>query len=300
MIFRVLKIGLVDFWRNRWLSLAATVVMSITVLMVALFVLLNFSVNKTAEILHDKIDVSVFFKDAATDTQIAELQNLLKSRPDVKEVTYISKDEALTRFREQSKYRAKLLELLDQGYGKNLPRSISVKANDPTRLSDIASFIKQPPYDTVIDTISYQENKSVIDKLISSIQFVKNTTLILSLLFIGIAVLVVYNTINLTIFMRKEEIEIMQLVGATDWYIKFPFILEGVLYGILATIITTAILITSAKAIAPTITGYIGSAGFDFELFFFSKLLFIVIAELAVGVVIGGMCSYVAMRKRLR
>ncbi len=297
---RVFKIGLIDFWRNRWLSLAATMMMTMTIFTIALFGLLDLSINQTAKTLQEKIDIAVFFKDTATDAQITELQNLLKARPDVKEVQYISRDEALQRFRERSKYRAAVLKLLDQGYGSQLPRSLSVKATTPESLQTIATYIKQPPYDTVIERISYEENKTLIDKYIASTYFIKQTGLFLSVLFVVIAILVIYNTIRLTIFMRREEIEIMQLVGATGWYIKFPFILEGVMYGTFAVIITTVLLIIGARAAAPFVTRYIDSPSFDFQQFFISHLAVLTLIELFVGVIIGGLCSYLAVRRHLR
>lgn len=299
-IIRVFKIGLVDFWRNRWLSLAATIMMAMTIFTIALFVLLNLSINQTAKALQDQIDIAVFFKDSAQDSQIQELQSLLTNRSDIKDVQYVSREEALRRFREKSKYRTAVLKLLDQGYGTKLPRSLSVRANHPESLETIASYIKQPPYDSIIDRLSYEENKTLIDKYIHSTTFIKKTGMFLSTLFTIIAILVIYNTIRLTIFMRREEIEIMQLVGATGWFIKFPFVLEGIMYGTLATLLTTITLVIGARAAAPFITRYIDSPSFDFQQFFVSHLAFITGIELFIGVVIGALCSYLAVRRHLR
>ncbi len=297
---RVLRIGLVDFWRNRWLSLAATMMMTMTIFIIALFVMLNLSINQTAKTLEEKLDIAVYFKDAATDQQIQELQSLLMARSDVKEVQYISREEALQQFRERSKYRTAVLSLLDQGYGNSLPRSLSVKATAPQSLDAIATYIKQPPYDSVIERLSYEENKSLIDKYISGTAFVKKIGIGLSILFTTIAVLVIYNTIRLTIFMRREEIEIMQLVGATGWYIRFPFIVEGILYGLLATVITSIILASGVQAFAPIITRYVDSPSFDFQQFFAQHFLYIILIELGIGVIMGALCSYLAVRKHLR
>lgn len=298
---RVFKIGLVDFWRNRWLSLAATIMMAMTIFSIAVFVLLNLSVNETAHVLQDKIDVAVFFKDSAQDAQIQELRTMLLNRSDVKDVQYVSREDAVSKFRATSeKYRPMIARLLQQGYGTKLPRSLSVKANNPESLEGIAAFISQPPYDVIIESLSYEQSKIQIDKFIRSTAFIKKMGIILSAIFIGIAILVIYNTIRLTIYMRKEEIEIMQLVGATGWYIKFPFILEGIMYGTLATIITSITLIISAQSASPFITAFIASPPFDFQFFFVSNLGLITGIELFIGVVIGALCSYLAVRRHLR
>ncbi|MFA6082611.1 MAG: permease-like cell division protein FtsX [Patescibacteria group bacterium] len=299
-LIRILKIGVVDFWRNRWLSLAAIMMMTLTISIISLFVALDLSINQTAKMLEDKIDISVFFNDNATDANITALQNSLLGRSDVKSITYISREQALARFREQSQYRSTVLKLLDQGYGSKLPRSIEIKANGPENLQSIADYVNQSQYKTSIDKVSYQENKQLIDKYIKSAQFVKEVGLVLSAIFILIAILVIYNTIRLTIFMRREEVEIMQLVGATGWYIKFPFVLEGILYGAFATVITTILLIIGAKSASPYITNYVGSASFNFGQFFTAHLWLIILVEIFVGVVIGGLCSYFAVRTHVK
>ncbi len=298
-VYRVLRTGFVDFWRNRWLALATIAVMTVTIFTIALSILLNFAINQTAKTLESQLDVKVFFNDAATMDQINTLENALKARNDVQSVSFTSKQQALQQFREESKYRQTVLQLLNQGYGNDLPSSISIKATDPSYLSDIASFVSQPTYSPLIKQVSYQENKQLIDKFISSANFIKELGWILSVLFIIISILVIYNTIMLMIFSRREEIEIMQLVGASSWYIRAPFILEGVVYGLAASIITTVILLLVAHSVAPYIDNYINSPSFHFTKFFMDHLLFITATEIFVGVVIGAACSYLAIRKHL-
>lgn len=299
-IIRVFKIGFIDFWRNRWLSLAATVVMTLTVLTMALFALLSLSVNQTTKVLQEKIDIAVFIKDEATEDQVAALQTEIGLRPDVKEVRYTSKEDALAQFREASKPRPVIIRLLDLGHGGSIPRSIVIKANDPSSLQSIADSITQSSSNTIVSKISYEESKASIDRYISVTQFVERSGWILSGLFILIAILVIYNTIRLTIYMRKTEIEIMQLVGATGWYIKFPLILEGVLYGIIATVVSTMLLFIGVNGSAPFITRYVDSSNFNFNQFFVANLSKIIGVELLVAVMIGGICSYLAIRKHLK
>lgn len=299
-IYRVLRTGFVDFWRNRWLSLATIAVMTVTIFTIALSILLSFAINQTAKTLESQLDVKVFFNDAATMDQINSLKNTLLARSDVQSVTFTSKQQALQQFRAESKYRTTVLQLLDQGYGNDLPSSISIKTTDPSYLSDVASFVSQPTYAPLVKQVSYQENKQLIDKFISSTAFVKELGWVLSALFIGISVLVIYNTVMLMIFNRREEIEIMQLVGASSWYIRSPFVLEGVVYGLSASVITTIILVLIAKTLSPYVDNYINSPSFHFMQFFTNHLLFIIGVEIFVGVVIGAACSYLAVRKHLR
>lgn len=299
-IIRAFKIGFVDFWRNRWLSLAATIMMTLTILTMALFALINFSVTQTTKILQEKIDIAVFIKDEATDAQIQALKNEIGLRPDVKEVTFTTKEDALAQFREASKPRPVIIRLLDMGHGGSIPSSIVVKAKDPSSLQTIADSINQSQYNKLVSKLSYDESKASIDRYISTTRFVERVGWFLSALFILIAILVIYNTIRLTIYMRKTEIDIMQLVGATGWYIKFPLILEGVLYGLIATAVSTALLFIGVKSASPFINRYVDSSSFNFSQFFVDNLGKVVGIELLVGVMIGALCSYLAIRKHLK
>lgn len=295
---RIIKLGLLNFWRNKWLSLAATLIMTLTILTISIFLILTLVINTTTQAVKEKIDLTVTFNDSASETQILALQNILSARPDTKMVKYISKDEAYENWLTlQTSEKVKNLVTRENN---PLPRSLQVKASNPESLENIANFISAPDYQEMIRTISYQKNKHLIERLISITKFVKKIGWILSATFVAISILVILNTIRLTIFTRREEIEIMRLVGANNSFIRIPFVIEGMLYGILATIVATLALWLGIYLISPIISQYLGDVNLNLMGFFQNYLPYIVLLELATGIVIGVTCSLVSIQRHIR
>jgi cell division transport system permease protein len=296
---RIIKLGLTNFWRNRWLSFASTLIMSLTLLVISIFVILTLVIGKTTDSIKSKMDISVYFNDSANMEQIVNLQQKVAGRTDVREVVYVSKEEALAIFRNQQ--QGKRVSEYIKPEENPLPRSLEIKAQAAESLKDIAQYLDQAEFKNIVQNISYQENKKIIERLIAITSFVKELGLLLSLTFVIISVLVVFNTIRLTIFSRKDEIEIMRLVGASDIFVKVPFIVEGLLYGILATFISSGLLWAGVVVIAPRIEQYLGSSvSSRMTSFFYDHFLIIISLELLVGSTISIVCSLISIRKHLR
>lgn len=296
---RIFKLGLINFWRNRWLSLAATLVMTLTLLIISAFSIMTLVISKTTESIRSRMDISVYFNDSATVDQIVDIQKQLAARSDVKEVKYISKEEALAIFKEQQAGK-KISELINSNENP-LPRSLEIKAIQPEFLDQIAQFIDKQEFQPLIHNISYQENKTVIARLLGLTSFIKKIGWIASVIFVLISVLVILNTIRLTILTRKDEIEIMRLVGASDNFIKIPFVIEGFLYGFIATIVATILIRIGVLAVMPLIERYLGiDISARLMKFFSGNFLTIIGLELVVGIVIGIGCSLISIRRYLK
>lgn len=296
---RIFKLGATNFWRNRWLSFAATMVMTLTLLVISIFAIITLVIGTTTDSIKSKMDISVYFNDSATMDQITILQQKLSSRTDVKEARYISKEEALEVFKtqQQGKQVAQFLDPNDNP----LPRSLDVKATVAEKLEPIAEFLNQKEFRPIIHNVSYQENKKVIERLIAATSFIKEIGWVLSITFVIISILVVLNTIRLTIFTRKDEIEIMRLVGASDAFIKIPFVVEGLMYGFLATLLSTALLETGVISIIPRVQQYLGlSISQQVGRYFYGHFWLIFALELLIGLVIGVSCSLISIRKHVR
>lgn len=296
---RIFKLGLTNFWRNRWLSLAATLVMTLTLLVVSIFVMMTIVINQTTASIREKMDISVYFNDSVPTEQVIDLQQQMAGRSDVKEVKYVSKEEALEIFKTQQEGK-KVANLIDPN-ANPLPRSLEIKANKAEDLDAIAGYLNQDQFKSMFQNISYQENKNVIQKLIGFTNFIKKIGWISSIIFVLVAIMVILNTIRLTILTRKDEIEIMRLVGASDSFIKMPFVLEGIFYGFLATIFSTILLRIGMLILSPMMDKYLGiSFSAKMTGLFSGNFLAIIGLELVVGIVIGVGCSLISMRKYLK
>ncbi|PIS07661.1 hypothetical protein COT78_02355 [Candidatus Berkelbacteria bacterium CG10_big_fil_rev_8_21_14_0_10_43_13] len=295
---RITKTALVSLWRNRWLSLAATLVMVLTLFTVSFFVCLMIMVNSTTSMLRSKVDISVYFNDSVSNDQIFKIENTLLARSDVKSVTYVSKEKALEIWKSQNSDNTQLRDIISTDYNP-LPRSLEIKTEQTEDLDAVNTFLSSKDYKPLIKEISYRKNKDLVDRLIKITNFIKYVGWTLSILFVVISVLIIYNTIRLTIYARCEEIDIMKLVGAGDWYVQGPFILEGVAYGVAAAIFSSLILYLTAHYSLPAAGNYLGIVNIDAIVAGISFWT-IILSQLIVGVVLGTVCSVWAVKKHLK
>ncbi|MEI6039782.1 MAG: permease-like cell division protein FtsX [Candidatus Berkelbacteria bacterium] len=296
---RIFKLGLTNFWRNSWLSFAATLIMTLTLLVVGFFVISSVAINKITDKVRAKMDVSVYFNDSASTSQITDLQKQLAARTDVKTVTYISKEDALMAFEKQTQNK-QIASVIDPN-DNPLPRSLEIKAIQAESIPVIAESLKQESLKPIIHNISYQDNKDLIDRLVAITAFTREFGWMLCGIFILISILVVINTTRLAMFTRKDEIEIMRLVGASDAFIKYPFVLEGLIYGLLATIMSMSIVWIGLFMILPRTTHYLGQANSQLLLVFFSGNFWAMLGlDLLVGMAIGVFCSLISIKKYLK
>jgi len=293
---RVFKMALVSFWRNRLLTLATTVVIVLALFIISVFSLAIIVSNKASTSLKEKVDLTVYLKDADTDEQISALEEIIRSRPEVKSIKFLSKDDALENWRQSHSDNSDIANAISET-DNPLPRSFEIKTSDPEEIEIVANFLDNQDYAALIQDISYKKTKDIIDRLVRITGFVRTIGLSLSLIFILVSVLIVYNTLRLTIYSRSDEIEIMKLVGASDSYVRLPFMIEGMTYGFLGAIISSVVFYTVSQVSLPSAESYLGISGLTASLS--DSLWLIIIIQFVIGLVMGAVCSLVAMRKYL-
>lgn len=295
---RIIKSGFKNFWRNGWLSTATVSIMVLTLLVITTLLMLNLITNVVLTNLESKIDVSVYFKLDANEEDILIIKSQLEKLDEVAEVQYVSRDEALQRFKEKHKDNPYLIQSLQEIEENPLEASLSIKAKETSQYESISKFLEGIYYKNVIDKVDYRKNKEVIDKLSGIIINVRIVGLCLSLVLALIVLLVTFNAIRLAIYSAREEIKVMRLVGANNWFIRGPFIVEGILYGIISSIIALAILYLVFWVISPKLSSFLPIDNFFayFQGNFWAFLLLIS----GSGVVLGVVSSILAMRKYLK
>lgn len=296
--WRVMHAGSRNFMRNAWLSTAATAVMTITLSIIIISFISNSALTSTIKGVTDKIDISVYLNDAVTPVQLAALQKAFESSPNVESVHYTSKADAVAAFSAAHPDNVQALKLT----GNALPASFQVKAKDPKKLDSIIAITSQAPYAAMLDPTappSYSgQNKDTINNIVRISNFFKTTGLAASVIFVIISTLIIFNTIRMAIFTRKEEIEIMKLVGATKWFIRGPFLFEAALYGIVAAFIAATLSYALLLGIGPKLSSYIDVQ--STISFFRTYPLLIIVGELVIGVFIGAFSSLLAMSRYLK
>lgn len=295
---RIIKTAGISLWRNRGLSLVSTLIMVITLIIISIFLSINIVTNKTTKALEARIDMVAYLKDEASEDQIATLKKMLSNRSDVMGVVYVSKDEALRLWTERYRDNDKIRNAVT-AENNPLPRSLEIKTKKTQDLEEVARVLNDRNYSAMIRELSYSKNRDSINRLIRITNFVKVAGWSLSAIFIIISILVIYNTIRLTIFARSNEIEIMRLVGASDWYVRGPFIAEGIAYGILAMIVASILLYVAFQLIVPQAKLYLG----EFDLgggYLGINFGFVILVQFFVGVLLGFGCSYSAIKRYLK
>lgn len=295
---RIFKLGLTNFRRNGWLSAIAVLMMTLTLMIISFFLILNLVINTTTKSIKEKIDLSVYFNDEAKDEDILSLEQILKKRPDVKEIHFVSKEEALEKWRTM-KIKQEVKDQITEE--KNpLPRSLEVKANAPENLDSIAKYLETDSYKKMVSKISYQQNKDIVERLINITKFSEKIGLILSIVFIVISILVILNTVRLAIYTRIPEIEIMRLVGASDAFVRMPFVIEALLYAFISTMLSLVLIAIGLHYVTPMISNYLGQVNLNIESYFLSNLLIIFIFELIFSAIISVVCSFISIKRYLK
>ncbi len=297
---RMIKIAAVNFWRNGWMSVAATIIVTLTLFTISVFIILNFVVNVAVEEIKKDIDMRVSFKTGTEENNVLDIKYELLNLDDVEDVKYINQEEAkqeTIEFLKRSNKDQRLIDIVLEG---EMPLSLKIKAKDPENLQNITQFLDTQENNDIIKEISYKEKKEVIENILSFTNTVKKIVLGLFLVFVVIALVILLNTIRITIFTRASEIEIMKLVGATSWYIRGPFILEGAFYGIIATVVSIIILYPILYFISPGIHetfDYFGQTMFSY---FNSHFIRITGLMILTGILLGTISSVIAIQRYLK
>lgn len=299
---RIIRNGFTGFYRNRTISVSAIVVMTITLMIVGGLVYSRAMLKHVLYHVQNRVDVSVYFILKAEEADILKLQDALTKLPEVKEVTYTSRDQALANYKEKNANDALALQAIEE-IGQNPFRaSISILAQNSGQYEAIATFLKSKEFtqddNALIDKVDYADNKEIIDRLNSLIATGERAGLTIAAIFILISIMITYNTIRLAIYTFRDEIGVMRLVGANKMYVRGPFVIEGVLYGIVAAFLATLLYLP----ISLYLRDYISNALIQFDtLEFYTRKGFLIGGILlTVGILLGMISSYLSVRKYLK
>jgi len=297
-LLRTIKYGFVRFWRDGSLSTATVAIVFFVLIGFGGLILFNAVANETLSYIQDKVDVSVYFKTDANEDEIIRMQQSLQQMTEVKSVEYVSKDKALEIFKERNKSDEKILQALDVVDTNPFGAYLNIKARDLKDYATINAYLDKDTFKSEIDKISYTESAAIIDRLKKIKSTVEQGAFVLLIFIAATAALIIFNTIKLAIHSNRDEIGIMRLVGASNYFIRGPFLVEGVLYGILGGVMATLIIAAGIYYLSPYLKVFVPDLnGWEY---FTSNLFKFMIYEILFGVILGVVSSYIAVRKYLR
>jgi len=300
---RILRTGFFNFWRDGTVTLASVLVMMVTLLVIGLISFSSAVLDTTLAELKNKIDINVTFVTSASEEDILDIKRTIESLPEILLITYVSRDEALSLFKARHSSDQSILSALDELGENPLGAVLNIRARDPSQYASVAEFLESGDALssdglTIIDRINYFQNKAAIDKLAKIIASADRLGVALALFFAAISVLIAFNTIRLTIYLARDEISVMRLVGASTAYIQGPFVVVGIIYGVVAGLLTLLLFLPLTYWLGATTENFfVGFNIFSYYLRHFLEIAFIVLVS---GMFIGALSSALAIRKYLR
>ena len=298
---RIFKFALQSFLRNFWLSFVTTIILILTLLLINLSLTLNLFADTAIETVKERIDVTIYFTDEASEKEVLDIKDRLLGMATVQEVEYVSKEEAWQDFIERHQDDPILSESIDE-VDNPLPSSLVIQARKLSDYPEILTTLDDPSYDDLIEDKDkdFEETQQVIARLNHIATRLQQAGFGLAGLFILIALIVVYNTLSIMIYTHREEISIMRLVGATAWFIRGPFIMETLIYAVIASLGALAIFYPALSVTAPYINSFF--AGYDINIMSYinSHLVMIFGVELLVALLVSAISSSAAIGKYLK
>jgi cell division transport system permease protein len=299
---RVVRAGFVGFWRNAFVSAASIFVMTVALFVIGATMMVNTVLEVSLGQIQDKVDINVYFVTTAPQPDIDALQAALEALPEVKEVTFTSREDALAEFSEKHRNDSTIMQGLEELGENPLGASLAIRANDTAQYEGIAAFLEEKRAATdqqypLIEDINFNKNQEAITTLTSIIDAVERSSAIAMIILVVAAVVITFNTIRLAIYTSREEISVMRLVGASNTFIRGPFLLQGVMYGVISGVLALLIMYPLVLWLGPATEVF-----FQFNIFnhFVSDFGRLFATLVGAGAVLGIISSLLATSRYLR
>jgi cell division transport system permease protein len=299
---RIFISGFRSFVRSGFTSFASVTMMTVTLFVMTSLIFVQASLSASLADIKNKVDVTAYFIQNTDEQAILDMQKSLTKIPEVKEVTYTSAAEALATFKQNHANDYLTLQALEELSSNPLGASLSIKARDPSQYESIAKYFEgdsalSKGTVNIIDHVDYNQNKVVIDRLTSIISGARRLGFVVSLVLILISILITFSTMRLIIYMSREEINVMKLVGAGLRYIGGPFMVTGMLVGAVASLLTMALFLPVTIWLGNQMTDFIGMNLFTYYTDNFFQIFVLMLLS---GIILGSISSAFAIMRYLR
>jgi len=299
---RIIRSGYHNFIRSGVTSIASILIMIVTLFVITSLIFIQVALHSSLDSIKDKVDVTVYFVQDTNESDIKDVESALEKLPEVKSIVYTSAEDALNQFKEKHSNDYLTLQALDELNSNPLGATLNIKAKDPSQYESISKYFENDNALskgslTIIDKIDYHQNKIVIDRLNAIIAGAQKLGLAVSLMLILISIIITFNTIRLIIYMSREEINVMRLVGASNKYVQGPFVVSGILVGIAASVVTIILFIPISIWLGNQMTDFIGINLFSYYKANFFQLFIIMLVS---GIFLGAISSFLAIIRYIK
>ncbi len=294
---RIFRVGWLNFKRNSTLSVATILIMVLVVSLITSIFLFKGMADFLKESLQNKFDISVYFKEDALESEIAKTKEMLLELPEVKTVSYISKEEALVIFKERHKDNDTITQALDEIGINPFLASLNIQAGSIANYDAINNFLSDSHFQGLVDNIDYSQRKPMIESFYSLMNNIQKAGLVVAVILGLASLMMTFTTIRMAIYSSGDEIGIMRLVGASKWFIRGPFMVQGIICGLFASLAVFAVFGVASYFFSPKFLEMTG--GFNLFRYFWSHLLAILGLQIVSGAGLGAVSSLAAVGKYL-
>ncbi|MBU2081349.1 MAG: permease-like cell division protein FtsX [Patescibacteria group bacterium] len=294
--FRVIKFSLQDISRNIWLSLVTIIIIILALVSINLLLVVKVISSTAIDAVKEKIDISLYLKSEAEESKILALKAKVSNLVQVEDVKYVPKQIALESFKQKHKDNPEILQALIE-LGKNpLSPSLIIKPKDVNQYDELIANLNKID-DDIIESRNFDDRKVVLEKINSITNKVSEVGMFISIIFVFITLLVVYNAIRVTIYTHRTEIGIMKLVGASNWFIRAPYLVSSLAYTLIGISATVVIFYLFLSLLQPYLEAFFIGYNFNIITYFNSHFLLIFGSEFLVATLINFFASLVAVNK---
>jgi cell division transport system permease protein len=298
-IIRVIKFSSQDFFRNFWLSIVTLTILVLALFTINLLIIFNLVTKVAISSIENRVDISIYFKPDIKAEQAQEVQKYLQTLAQVKEVDFISSEQSLANFKAKHQNDPKILQSLEEIGNNPLGASLVIKANNTADYSAILATLQTPQYDNLIESKNFDDHQAVIERISGITSKVSKGVILIAIIFALISILIIFNAIRMAIYTHREEIMAMKLIGATNWFVEIPFLLEGIIFAVLSLLITILILYPLLGFVRPYLQ-LILEGDFNIVNYFNQNFLLIFGLELLGAVVLNLISSYIAVKRYVK
>lgn len=299
-IQRIFREGLISFWRNKLISFSTVIIMTMAMIVMSSLLFMNAILNFSVSQLEDRVDVNIYFFPDAPEPEIIQLQERLMLVPEVRDVQYVSREQAFLNFQERYANDDLINRSLEELGDNPLGASLNIRAFESTQYEAVIVAIESEPIVTnseFVERINYYDNKSIIDRLNEFSAIVRVIGYAIAIFFSIVSLLVVLSTMRIAIFAAKKQIKIKRLVGAEHRYVRGPFLVMGGVYGFLAATLSMLSLYPMTKWIGRYTESFFG--GMNIFDYYTGNLIPVYLFLLTMGIIIGIISSRIATAKYL-
>lgn len=300
VLLRIGTFALQSIWRNLWLSFVTFTVFVLTLVTVNAVLFVNVIARGAVNAVAERVQVAVYFNPQTSDDMKGNVREYVLSLPQVKTVDIVSADEALEQFRSRHENDPLILAALEEVGTNPFGDALLISANDPKDFPFILEAVERPEFTSAIkdtDSSDYENAISVLNTIATRIRYVG---IALSVFFMLVAILIIFNSIRVAIYVHRDEIAIMKLVGAKDWFVRAPFLLETFLLSLLASAVVIALVLGLSKTLDAPIQSYFGAASISVWEYFSTHGLYVFGLQFVVLTVVSLLTTWLAMRRHLR